>query len=89
MILVHGGGWNAGDKADVNDFKDYLQTQFPDMAVVNMNYRLANEDNSPYPMQINDISAVVNDLRAKQKGYYIGTEFDQYNFVGNVWCRWK
>ena len=79
MILVHGGGWNAGDKADVNDFKDYLQTQFPDMAVVNMNYRLANEDNSPYPMQINDISAVVNDLRAKQKGYYIGTDL---GFIG-------
>ncbi|MRH99593.1 alpha/beta hydrolase fold domain-containing protein [Kriegella sp. EG-1] len=74
MILVHGGGWNEGDKADTNDFKNFIREQLPSIAVVNMNYRLADENNPPYPMQIEDISAVVNHLKLKQNEYQIGTE---------------
>lgn len=74
MILVHGGGWNAGDKADMKDFNDYIKEELPDLAVINMNYRLADENNPPHPMQIDDISSVVNDLKAKQSEYQIGTE---------------
>ncbi|MBM1107255.1 alpha/beta hydrolase [Aurantibacter crassamenti] len=74
MVLVHGGGWNEGDKADTNDFKNFISEQLPSIAVVNMNYRLADENNPPYPMQIDDISAVVNHLETKQNEYQIGTE---------------
>jgi acetyl esterase/lipase len=27
LILVHGGGWTSGDKADMNGFKDFLRDQ--------------------------------------------------------------
>ncbi len=74
LILVHGGGWTEGDKADMNDFKDFIRLQLPDIAVVNMNYRLADENNSPYPMQINDITTVINDLNERQDEYRIGNE---------------
>lgn len=74
MILVHGGGWNSGDKYDMVGFKDYLREQLPHLAIVNMNYRLADGSNSPYPMQINDITSVVNDLKSRQNEYQIGTE---------------
>tara|TARA_R110002167_G_scaffold237673_4_gene442850 strand:- start:767 stop:1615 length:849 start_codon:yes stop_codon:yes gene_type:complete len=74
LLLVHGGGWQEGDKLDMNGFKDYIREQLPDLAVVNMNYRLADENNPPHPMQINDISAVVEHLIANRDEYNIGAE---------------
>ncbi len=74
LILVHGGGWKEGDKADMNGFKDFIRAQLPDIVVVNINYRLADENNSPYPMQIDDITSIIKDLKEKQPEYQIGTE---------------
>ncbi|WP_412560509.1 alpha/beta hydrolase fold domain-containing protein [Winogradskyella sp. MIT101101] len=79
IILVHGGGWTAGDKADMNAFKDYIKTQMTDYAIVNMNYRLADENNPPYPMQINDITTVVDYLEANENYYSIS---DDIGFIG-------
>lgn len=79
MLLVHGGGWSAGDKSEMNGFKDFLRQQTPDMAIVNINYRLADENTQPYPMQIHDITAVVNYLRDKQADYVIS---DAIGFIG-------
>lgn len=79
MILVHGGGWSAGDKSDMNGFKDFIRSEFPNMGVVNINYRLADEDNQPYPMQINDITSVIDYLKNKQNNYVID---DDFAFVG-------
>jgi len=73
MILVHGGGWKEGDKTDMNAFRDFIREQLPNIVVVNMNYRLADENNPPHPMQIDDISSVVNDLKTRQTEYQIGT----------------
>jgi len=74
MIVVHGGGWRAGDKADLDGYKDFMVEQLPDIAVVNINYRLADENNPPLPMQINDITSVVDHLRNNQQEYQIGTD---------------
>ncbi len=71
MILVHGGGWTSGDKADMNQIKDLIQTDLPDLAIVNINYRLANPDHPPFPMQIDDITTVVNHLQDNQSTYVI------------------
>lgn len=79
VILVHGGGWTAGDKADMNAFKDYIKTQMTDYAIVNMNYRLADENNPPYPMQINDITTVVDYLENNENYYIIS---DDIGFIG-------
>ncbi|APQ18699.1 alpha/beta hydrolase [Maribacter hydrothermalis] len=71
ILLIHGGGWTSGDKIDMNGFKDFIKTELPNIAVVNMNYRFANNTTSPYPMQINDISSLINLLKEKRSAYQI------------------
>jgi acetyl esterase/lipase len=79
MILVHGGGWSAGDKNDMNGFRDFIRNEFPNMGIVNINYRLADENNQPYPMQLNDITSIINHLKSKQSYYIID---DDFAFIG-------
>ena len=79
IILVHGGGWSAGDKNDMNLFVDLIFQEFDNIAVVNMNYRLADENNNPYPMQTNDISSVIDYLKTNQNEYVID---DKFGFIG-------
>jgi acetyl esterase/lipase len=61
----------------MNTFKEFIKDQIPGYAVVNMNYRLADDNNQPYPMQINDITSVVNYL--ENNNYTISNEI---GFVG-------
>lgn len=74
MILVHGGGWSSGDKSDMNIFKDLILADFPNLAIANINYRLADANNGPYPMQIEDISAVINHLKNRTSEYIISNK---------------
>ncbi|HMB99563.1 MAG TPA: alpha/beta hydrolase [Flavobacteriaceae bacterium] len=79
IILVHGGGWVSGDKNDMNAFKDLLLQQHPDIAIVNMNYRLADQNTPFYPTQINDITSVVDYLKNQMSTYTIS---DDIGFIG-------
>lgn len=79
LILVHGGGWAAGDKSEMDPFKDLIRNQLPEIAVVNMNYRLADVNNPPYPMQIDDINLVVSQLRNRAQEFQISSEI---GFIG-------
>ncbi|MCM4168285.1 Acetyl esterase [Arenibacter antarcticus] len=79
LILIHGGGWNKGDKSEMDAFKDFIREQLPEIAVVNMNYRLADVNTPPYPMQINDIDRVVNELRNRVQEFQISPEI---GFIG-------
>jgi acetyl esterase/lipase len=79
MILVHGGGWSSGDKGDMNAFKDLIQQDFPGLAIANINYRLADANNQPYPMQIDDITSIINYLKVKKTEYTISEKF---GFIG-------
>lgn len=77
LILVHGGGWTEGDKADMNGFVTLIKQNLPDYAIANMNYRLADEDNFAFPMQINDIQSIIEKL--KNSNYSIS---DDFGFIG-------
>ncbi len=79
MILVHGGGWTSGDKSEMDLLKNLMLQDFPDIAVVNVNYRLATENNPPFPMQIDDISSIVSFLKNNQSEYVIS---DDIGFIG-------
>jgi acetyl esterase/lipase len=79
MILVHGGGWTSGDKEDMDLLKDLVLQDLPDLAIVNINYRLADENNQPYPMQIEDITTIINLLKTNQNDYIIS---DDIAFLG-------
>ena len=79
VILVHGGGWSSGDKMDMNVLKDYLLQDLPNLAIININYRLADANNSPYPMQINDITSVIDYVKERNELYTISNSF---GFIG-------
>lgn len=79
ILLIHGGGWMEGDKSDMNPFRDFLRDQLPGYAVVNMNYRLADQFHSPYPMQLEDITSVISHLESNRNDYQIG---EKVGFVG-------
>lgn len=77
IILIHGGGWVEGDKADMNYLIDIIKQNLPGFAVANMNYRLAAAGNPAFPMQIDDITSVIAKL--KSENYSIS---NKYGFIG-------
>ncbi|TBN06671.1 alpha/beta hydrolase [Hyunsoonleella flava] len=79
VILIHGGGWTSGSKEDMNPIKVLINQELKDIAVVNMNYRLADANNKPYPMQIEDITSVVNFLKDNKTKYSISEDI---GFIG-------
>jgi len=61
IVLIHGGAWEAGDKADMNYYKNLLRAKWPEAAIANINYRLASNPNNIHHTQIMaDITAAVN-----------------------------
>src|SRR5690606_11410448 len=56
FIIIHGGGWRAGDKSQLTFFALSLMKKFPDHIFVNLNYRLASEMSYALPNQIYDIN---------------------------------
>ena len=71
MVLVHGGGWNAGDKADFSSSLTSLQLKFPKYAIANINYRLATITSNHFPAQENDMKSAVDYLVEKSGDYHI------------------
>lgn len=63
----------------MNGFIAPLQANFPDHAIVNLNYRLASNGNSPFPMQIDDIKSVLEHLQQPENEYHIS---NRYAFIG-------
>jgi acetyl esterase/lipase len=76
MIVIHGGGWSAGDKSDMTAYVDILKTRLPDYAFFNVNYRLTSAASSiPFPAQELDIKAVTDFINGKRAEYLISDKF--------------
>jgi len=71
MTLVHGGGWNAGDKSDFTPNLSSLRLKFPNYAIANINYRLATVTSNHFPAQENDMKAAVEFLVEKSGDFNI------------------
>ena len=69
LILVHGGGWVDGDKTDFNGYITELQRRLPDIAIANINYRLAGNNQNLFPAQENDVKDAVDFLLSKSDEY--------------------
>jgi len=78
IILVHGGGWTGGDKADMENFISPLQLLHPNHAIVNINYVLASTE-APiipaFPNQFLDIGLVIDQLSEQNEDLQILPEF--------------
>lgn len=72
LVLIHGGGWTAGDKTDFNTKIPALQANLYKCAVVNINYRLASVSGTNlWPTQINDVNAALDYITTKANYYHI------------------
>jgi acetyl esterase/lipase len=79
IFLIHGGGWAEGDKMDFNTTITTIQSRFPDYAVINVNYRLAGNNQNLFPSQENDVKAAVEFAVSKKNEYTIS---DKWVFLG-------
>ncbi len=70
IILIHGGGWNAGSKNDFASHIDTLQKRFPDFAIFNIDYRLATST-TIFPTQENDVKSAIDFIAANATTYGI------------------
>lgn len=75
IVLVHGGGWTEGDKADMDFFIPYIKLRHPNHAIVNINYVLANAITPAFPNQFLDVDAVINKLTSEKDELQILPEF--------------
>jgi acetyl esterase/lipase len=60
IVMVHGGGWIGGDKSEFNATVAAVKLLWPEVAIINMNYRLATATTNKHPAQINDMQTVIN-----------------------------
>lgn len=75
VVLVHGGGWIEGDKADMNSLIPQIKSRHPEHAIVNINYVLANSNTPAFPNQFLDIDSVINKLTSESNDLQILPEF--------------
>lgn len=72
VVMVHGGGFMFGDKADGAGLTGVDQLLEAGYAVASINYRLSGE--AVWPAQINDAKAAVRFLRANAAQYNLDPE---------------
>lgn len=73
FVLVHGGGWSGGSKADFTDYFNNLKTLYPNHGVINLNYRLGTAGSPGFPKQIDDITAAISE--AQKPKYNLGNKY--------------
>jgi acetyl esterase/lipase len=62
FVIIHGGGWKAGDKSNLTFFTLSLMQKMPDYAFANINYRLADANSFVLPNQTDDIDEALGVL---------------------------
>ena len=75
MIMVHGGAWASGDKAELNQFVDTFKRRLPGYALFNINYRLSAAPNNLFPTQENDVKAAIDFIYSKADQYAISNKY--------------
>lgn len=73
LILIHGGGWNSGSKADFALYIDSFKKRLPEYAIFNINYRLVNGGNL-FPTQEHDVKTAVDFIVDNAEKYRVNKE---------------
>jgi len=69
LVIIHGGGWNAGDKRDRPYRSMLLDYALKGYVTISVNYRLTRE--APLPACIEDCKCAVRWLKAHAKEYQV------------------
>ena len=64
LFLLHGGAWTSGDKTDINFFIDTLRRRYPELAIVNPNYRLGTPT-TLHPAEMDDVKKALDYVDSK------------------------
>ncbi len=75
IVIIHGGGWTAGDKSDFTSYINEFKKLLPDYAYANVNYRLATIADNYFPAQENDVKSAIQFLIDKGGEYSISKDF--------------
>jgi acetyl esterase/lipase len=75
LILIHGGGWTEGSRADLNAYVDTLKRRAPQYAIFNISYRLAANGQNLFPSQEQDVKAAIEFILSKRDEYRISDRF--------------
>ena len=76
LVLIHGGGWIDGDKENMDFMVDEFLTRFPNHAIVNTNYVLANPPQVPaFPNQFIDIDHLLDHIQDQGANYQVAPKF--------------
>ena len=76
VVLVHGGGWDGGDRGELEAFNHWLAAR--GVAVAAFDYRLAPE--FPWPAQREDARVVINWIRANAAA--LGVDAERLTLAG-------
>jgi acetyl esterase len=79
VLLIHGGGWTAGDKASLDPEAELLAALGYD--AFSVNYRLAPAD--PYPAAVDDVQAAVQWLRDPTQVHRFGLDPHRIGALGS------
>ncbi len=72
ILMIHGGAWKAGQKEEFNSYIGLIKKKWSNVAIVNMNYRLASNPNNIHHNEImDDIKKTIGDVIAQQNKYKI------------------
>jgi acetyl esterase/lipase len=72
VLMIHGGGWKTGQKEDLNHYINLIKAKWNNVAIVNINYRLANNTlNIHHNEIISDIDNVFNQIIYNKTIYHI------------------
>jgi len=75
MVMIHGGAYFTGDKADFISYVDTLKRRLPAYAIFNINYRLYSPPSNTFPAQEMDVKAAVEFIYGKKGEYLISDKF--------------
>lgn len=72
IVLIHGGGWNTGNKGDLSFMAKRLKRN--NFVIANINYRLSSTQNADnYKMQLDDITSEISFLKTNSIIYTYGS----------------
>jgi acetyl esterase/lipase len=72
IMMIHGGAWKEGKKEDFNYYMNLIKSAWSDVAIVNINYRLAsNADNIHHDQIISDLDDALSHVSSNGENYQI------------------
>lgn len=71
IVMIHGGSWIGGDKSEVDNFVQLFRAKWPECAIANINYRLADGNTIKYEQIMEDVKAAVSMMTTNKAAFSI------------------